>query len=560
MSENQSTQNTSSSTDKTAADLSSIDAVVIGAGFGGMYALHSLRESGLSVRVFDAAAGIGGTWWWNRYPGARVDFPGGPFYCYTFSEQLIQEWDWAETQPDQSSVLAYLNHVADKFDLRRNIQLNTHVESAVFDSTSQRWTIQTNQSETVSAQYLICALGTLSAANRPEIPGMETFTGQCYHTGQWPSDPVDFTGKRVGIIGTGSSGIQAIPLIAEAADQLTVFQRTPQFTIPSGNQPIDPALVQEARQDWPAMRQRMMKSPLGAPYTVSSLSAKDHTAEQRQAKYEQQWRKGSLGILFETYHDVLTNKESNAELAEFIRCKIRETVHDPLVAEKLLPNYHLGTKRQVLDNDYYATYNRDNVNLIDLRTNPILSINPTSISTKNSTTDSLDQHPLDMLILATGYDAITGAIQRLDPKGLDGISLSAQWSERFSTYLGMTIPNFPNLFMIHGPESPSVLFNMPLGAELQSDWIRDCIQHLKDNHQNTITASADAATAWSKEVENIASQTLYADTESWYTGANIPGKHRQFAVYLGGPAYYSKLADIAANDYPGFGLQPTDLK
>jgi cyclohexanone monooxygenase len=524
-----------------------LDAVVIGAGFGGMYALHSLRESGLSVKVYDAAGGVGGTWWWNCYPGATVDFPGGPFYCYTFSEELMQEWDWPETQPDQPTVLAYLNYVADKFDLRRDIQLETRVNSAQYDEAGQRWAIETSDGEKISAQFLICALGTLSEANTPDIPGVESFTGERYHTGHWPHEKVEFSGKRVGVIGTGSSGIQSIPLIAKEAEHLTVFQRTPQFTIPAGNGPLDPELVRQAREDWPAMRAQMMKSPMGSPFPASKLSSRDDTPEQRQAMFEKHWRKGSLSMLFESYHDVLTNKDTNLELAEFMRGKIRDIVDDPAVLEKLLPDYYLGTKRQVLDDGYYATFNRDNVTLVDLREDAIETITPTGIRTASG-----EEHVLDMLVFATGYDAITGAFESLNPRGRGGVSLKEKWAERFSTYLGMTIPEFPNLFMIHGPESPTVLFNMPLGAELQSDWIRDCIHHLRAQGQGAIEATVAAETAWGKEVEEIAGHTMFsADTDSWYTGANIPGKHRQFPVYLGGPNFYRRLADVAEKNYEG---------
>lgn len=524
-----------------------LDAVVIGAGFGGLYALYTLRESGLAVRAFDAAGGVGGTWWWNCYPGARVDFPGGPFYCYTFSEELIKEWDWPETQPDQQTVLAYLNYVADKFDLRRDIQLETRVDAARYDEAAQRWLIETRDGRQTRAQFLICALGTLSQAHTPDIAGFERFTGECYHTGHWPHDKVEFSGKRVAIIGTGSSAIQTIPVIAREAKHLTVFQRTPQFSIPAGNRPIDVELMRQARENWPAVRARMMKSPMGSPYPAPDLVSRDHNAEQRQAMFEQHWRRGSLGMLFETYYDVLTNRATNAELAEFMRDKIRDIVKDPAVCAKLLPDYYLGTKRQVLDEGYYETFNRDNVTLVDLREDAFEAMTPTGIAMSSG-----EEHPIDMLILATGYDAITGSLEALNPYGRGGISLKDKWAERFSTYLGMTIPGFPNLFMIHGPESPSVLFNMPLGAELQSDWIRDCIHSLWANGQGAIEATPEAEMAWGREVEEIASHTMFsADIDSWYSGANIPGKHRQFAVYLGGGNFYKRIAEVAKNNYPG---------
>jgi len=528
----------------------SLDAVIIGAGFGGMYALHCLRELGLSVRVFDDAVSVGGTWSWNRYPGARVDFPGGPFYCYTFSQDLVREWDWTETQPDQPSVLAYLNFVADRLDLRRDIQLQTRVTAAQYDPTVQRWTIQTSTGARVSAQFLICAVGTLSAANRPNIPGLESFAGECFHTGHWPQQPVDFAGKRVGIIGTGSSGVQAIPVIARSAGHLTVFQRTPQYAIPAGNRPLDPAFVRQIRDTWPQIRRQMIASPFGAPFVPSTRSALDDTPEQRQALYEKHWQKGGLGIAFDAYHDILFNADANRTLADFVRSKIRQLVRDPAIAARLMPDYLIGTKRQILDEGYYETFNRDNVTLVDLRENPIEAVTPTGVRTRTG------EHPLDMLILATGYDAITGALENLNPRGRGGVTLKQAWARRFSTYLGMAIHGFPNLFMIHGPETPSVLFNMPLGAELEAEWIRDCIAYLREHRLGAIEPAPGVEAAWGAEVAEVASHTLFPLTDSWYTGANIPGKHRQFAVHLGGSQYFQRLSDIAARGYEGFRVEP----
>lgn len=533
-----------------AARMQAFDALIIGAGFGGMYALHCLRELGLSVRVYDDAVSVGGTWSWNRYPGARVDFPGGPFYCYTFSEQLVREWDWTETQPDQPSVLAYLNFVADTLDLRRDIQLQTRVTGAQYDETVQRWTVQTNTGARVSAQFLICAVGTLSAANRPDIPGLDTFAGECFHTGHWPQHPVDFAGKRVGIIGTGSSGVQAIPVISRSAAHLTVFQRTPQYAIPAGNRPLDPAFVRQTRDTWPQIRRQMVESPLGSPFAPSTRSALDDTPQQREALYEAHWRKGGLSIAFGTYHDILFDQAANRTLADFVRGKIRQIVRDPKIADKLMPHYLIGTKRQILDDGYYETFNRDNVTLVDLREDPIEAINPGGVRTRGG------EHPLDMLILATGYDAITGALQNLNPRGRGGVTLKQAWAERFSTYLGMAIRGFPNLFMIHGPETPSVLFNMPLGAELEAEWIRDCIGYLREHRLGAIEPAPGVEEAWGREVAEVASHTLFPLTESWYTGANIPGKHRQFAVHLGGSQYFQRLSDVAAKGYEGFRAEP----
>jgi cation diffusion facilitator CzcD-associated flavoprotein CzcO len=529
-----------------------LDAIVIGAGFGGMYALHTLREQGLKVRVYDEATGVGGTWYWNRYPGARVDYPGGPFYCYTFSEQLLREFDWPEKQPDQPTVLRYLNFVADRLDLRRDIQLATRVTGATFDEGAQRWEIETSSGEKVRAQFLVCAVGALSAAHVPNIAGLGSFTGEVYHTGRWPNDkPVSFTGKRVGIIGTGSSGIQSTPVIARDAAHLTVFQRTPQYSVPAGNTATDQALVAEARANWPKFREIMLSTPIGAPEVPSTIRACEHTPEQRRATYEAAWQKGGLGpILVSTYCDILTDKQSNEWLAEFVRDKIRQTVKDPDVARKLMPSYLIATKRQVMDEGYYEAFNRDNVSLVDLREDPIVEITPTGVRTQSG------EHPLDMLVFATGFDAITGALQKINPRGRGGVSLAECWKERFNSWLGLTIPRMPNLFMIHGPESPCVLYNMPLGAERQTDWIRDCILNMRKHGIGAIEPAPGVDVGWSREVAEVANMSLYPQTESWYVGANIPGKHRQFAVHLGGPAYYARIKEAADKGYEGFVMEP----
>jgi len=528
------------------------DALVIGAGFGGMYALHTLREQGLQVRCYDEAAGVGGTWFWNRYPGARVDYPGGPFYCYTFSEDLLREFDWPEKQPDQPTVLRYLNFVADRLDLRRDIQLETRITGATYDEQAQVWAVETSQGQRVRTQFLVCAVGALSAAHVPDIPGRERFAGECYHTGRWPHDQnVTFKGKRVAIIGTGSSGIQSTPVVARDAAHLTVFQRTPQYSVPAGNRPTDQALIADARANWSKYRDIMVSTPIGAPDLPSTLRARDHTPEQRRATYEGAWREGGLGpILVKTYCDILTDRQSNEWLSEFVREKIRGIVRDPETARKLLPSYAIATKRQVMDEGYYHAFNRDNVSLVDLREDPIVEITPAGIRTERGF------HALDMLIFATGFDAITGALQKVNPRGRDGIALQERWATRFNSYLGLTIPGMPNLFMIHGPESPCVLFNMPLGAELEADWIRECILHLRKHGLGAIEPAPGVDIAWAREVEEIANQSLYPQTDSWYTGSNIPGKHRQFAVHMGGSNYFAQIRDVAARGYAGFVTEP----
>ena len=531
------------------AEAKTFDAVIIGAGFAGMYALYRLRELGLAVRCYEGAAGVGGTWWWNRYPGARVDFPSAPYYAYTFSEALLKEWDWKERQPSQAEVLAYLDFAADKLKLRPDIQFETWIEDAAYDEASRRWTINTSLGERISAQFLVSAMGTLSETNKPNIPGIDDFAGELIHTGRWPADKVTFAGKRVGVIGTGSSGIQSIPMIAREAKHLTVFQRTPQYSIPAGNRPVRPEELADARQNFDQRRQYMSVCPIGMPYPLSQRSALDDSPQQREQVYEALWQDGGLPMLFNSYNDLLVNKASNDTLAEFIRGKIRKIVKDPATAVKLLPDYILGTKRQAIDDGYFESFNRDNVELVDLRSDPILRITANGITTKSG------EHALDMLVLATGYDAITGKLMRLNPKGRGGVELATAWSKRFYTYLGVAIPGFPNLFMVHGPQSPSVLYNMPYGGEMEGDWIRDCIAYLRDNNMASIEPAAGVDDAWSKSVEDAAKQTLFHGTDSWYSGANIEGKHRQFVVHLGGPEYFKHLRLIATKNYEGFVMQ-----
>ena len=526
------------------------DAVIIGAGVSGMYALHHLREMGLSVRVYDGASDVGGTWWYNRYPGARVDGPGSPFYCYTFTDELMKEWDWEETQSEQSAVLAYLEHVADRFDLRRDIQFETWVQDARYDEAAQRWTIETSTGVRASAQFLICAVGALSTANVPDIPGIKDFAGETYHTGRWPHEPVSFEGKRVAVIGTGSSGIQAIPEIAKEAAHVTVLQRTAQYAFPAGNRPITPEDMAEARANWETIRAKMIAHSGGFPADPHTRSALEATPEEREALYEKLWQRGSFRFFLESYNDVAISEEANKTLADFVKAKIRAIVRDPATAEKLMPDHFVMTKRPILDNGYFETYNRDNVTLVDLREDPIERFTPTSVVTRTG------EHPIDMLVLATGFDAISGSMLRLDPKGRGGVSLKERWRDRFHNYLGLTIGGFPNLFMIHGPGSPGVFYNMPLGAERQMGWIGNCMRYLREQELGAIEPTTASEEAWAAEVSTLANVTLFPRTDSWWTGANVPGKPRYFSAYLGGSLYYQRIAEVAGKDYEGFVLEP----
>ena len=522
------------------------DVVVIGAGVSGMYALHHLREMGLSVRVYDGASDIGGTWWYNRYPGARVDGPGSPFYCYTFSEELMQEWEWTETQSEQSAVLAYLEYVADRFDLRRDIQFETWVKDARYDEAAQRWTVETHTGSRASASFLICAVGALSTTNKPDIPGIHDFAGECYHTGLWPHEPISFQGKRVAVLGTGSSGIQSIPEIAREAAHVTVLQRTPQYAFPARNRPLTSAEMAEARTNWDLLRAKMHTNFGGFPCDNQERSALEDTPEQREALYEKLWQQGGFQFFLDLYSDIAIREEANQSLADFVRAKIREIVHDPATAEKLLPDYFVITKRPILEDGYFDSFNRDNVSLIDLREDPIERFTTNSVMTRSG------EHQIDMLVLATGFDAISGSMLRLNPKGRGGITLEERWQDRFHNYLGLTIGGFPNLFMIHGPGSPGVFYNMPLGAERQMEWIGHCMDHLKQKKFGAIEPTADSEDAWANEVSALANVTLFPRTDSWWTGANIPGKPRYFSVYLGGSVYYQRISEMAAKGYEGF--------
>jgi len=523
------------------------DAVVIGAGFSGMYMLHSLRENGFTAKVFEKAADVGGTWYWNRYPGARCD-SDSIYYNFTFSEELFKGWTWSSRYPEQKEILAYLNYVADTLNVRDGIQFNTTVTHAHYNEEKNMWRIYADDGTSVTATYFITAVGCLSASNVPDFKGLDMFEGEWYHTGRWPHEKVDFSGKRVGVIGTGSSGVQAIPVIAEEAEHLTVFQRTPQYSFPARNHPYNPEYVEQAKENFFELRKELRESHSGQIIKSRKPSALDDTPEDRQKAYEERWQEG--GYLF-IYDDLLTNEESNETAAEFIRSKIGEIVKDPETAQKLMPTYYWGTKRQILDTNYYETYNRDNVSLVDVKRNPIEEITTKGIKTTAGETE------LDAIVFATGYDGMTGPLFKIDIRGRDGIALKNKWEEgaQTRTYLGLATNGFPNMFMITGPESPSVLSNMPISIEQHVEWIMDCINYLKENNIELIEANEEAEKAWSKHCRELADATLYTKTDSWYMGANIEGKARGFLIYVGGVGTYREICtEIAENGYEGFDL------
>jgi len=540
---------TQEKTSKNPAVVERLDAVIVGAGFAGLAMLHKLRGMGLSARIFEAASGVGGTWYWNRYPGARCDVESME-YSYQFDEELQQQWEWTERYSSQPEILKYLNHVADRFDLRRDIQFNTRVASAVFDEATNCWVVTAENGERVSAAWCIMATGCLSSPNTPDFKGADSFKGAVYHTGQWPHQGVDFTGKRVGIIGTGSSAIQAIPVIAQQAAQLFVFQRTPNHSVPAGNGPLDPALQREIKSQYAAFRQANNKTmgAFGARYMTATTSALEVSNEERQLVYENAWRVGGLMFLFLAYNDLLTNKQANDTAADFIRSKIRSIVKDPATAELLMPDSVVGCKRPCADTGYFETFNRSNVKLVDVRSAPIETITPHGLCTASA------EYEFDCLVYATGFDAMTGTLNRIDIRGRAGLALKQKWAAGPRTYLGLTSAGFPNLFMISGPGSPSVLTNMVPSIEQHVNWIADCIRDLRALGVASIEARQQAEDAWVAHVNEVADATLYPTCNSWYLGANIPGKPRVFMPYIGFPPYVEKCNQVAAAGYEGFSL------
>jgi len=526
------------------------DALVIGAGFSGLYQLYCLRDRlGLSVQVLEVAAGVGGTWYWNRYPGARCDSESHS-YCYSFSEELMREWEWSERYPGPPEILRYLNHVADRFDLKRDIRFNTRVTSAHYDEKANLWRVTTDAGEVLTAQFLITAVGCLSSANIPDIAGHDSFAGHWYHTGQWPHEGVDFRGKRVGQIGTGSTGIQAAPVIAETAAHLTVFQRTANYSVPARNGPLTPEFRRYIKENTAEIRRVTQSSVNGHPWFISDRLALQTPAEERQALYEAAWETGGLRFRA-AFRDLVTDKAANDTAAEFIRSKIREIVKDPETAAKLSDFDHpYAAKRPPIDTDYFETFNRDNVTLVDVRAEPIERITPTGIRTREA------DYPLDIIVFATGFDGMTGSLLRMDIRGRDGLPLAEAWKAGPQNYLGMQVAGFPNLFMVTGPGSPSVLCNMPVAIEQHVEWITDCIAHMRKKGLTRIEPKNQAVESWVAEVNAAANATLLPQAKhSWYLGANVPGKPRVFMPYAGGMAHYRKIcADVAARNYEGFSL------
>ena len=530
----------------------SFDVLVVGAGFAGMYLLYRLRKLGLSARVVEAGGGVGGTWYWNRYPGARCDVESME-YSYQFSEELQQDWVWTERYAAQPEILKYAEHVAERFDLHRDIQFETRIESAMFDEARGRWRIEARtgfgdgKADTIvfDAKYFVMATGCLSSANMPAIEGIGSFAGPTYHTGQWPHDGVDFTGQKVGVIGTGSSAVQSIPIIAAEANHLTVFQRTANFAVPAHNARLDPNVQARIKADYRDLRERAKKNRNGIQYVPNDVSALEATADERRAEFQFRWQRGGLSFTG-SFNDLLLDKNANDLAGDFVRDKIRNIVDDPEVAELLCPKSVLGCKRLCADTGYYETYNRQNVLLVDISNNPISRIVAKGIMVADRT------YEVDAIVFATGFDAMTGSLLKVDIRGRSGLSLREKWREGPKTYLGLAVAGFPNFFMVTGPGSPSVLTNMLPTIEQHVEWISDLIRDAETKNVATVEATGEAEDDWCAHVNDIADETLFPTCNSWYLGANIPGKPRVFMPYIGFPQYVERCEKIAAANYAGF--------
>jgi cyclohexanone monooxygenase len=526
----------------------SVDVVIVGAGLSGMYLLHKLRGMNLSAVVFEAAADVGGTWYWNRYPGARVDVESLA-YSYSFSEDLEQEYEWEERYPTQPQLLRYARHVADRFDLRRDIVFRTRVSAATWDDAAKRWRVRTDHDDAVTARFVVMATGCLSASKLPELPGLDTFKGASYHTAHWPHEGVDFTGLRVGVIGTGSSGVQVIPMVAEQAADVTVFQRTPAYSLPARNRPLRPDELTDMKANYRAYRKAQRESGFGVPVPMPTKSALEVPEEERNKVFEAAWESGSLVNLMSSYTDLVVNQDANDILKRWIHKKIRSIVQDPRTAADLCPEYPVGTKRPCLDTGYYETYNRPNVHLVNLQRTPLVEVTEKGLRTAER------EYAFDAIVYATGFDAMTGAITNVDIRGRDGASLKETWRAGPRTYLGLGSAGFPNLFMITGPGSPSVLSNMVVSIEQHVDWVTGAIAHLDRKGLRLIEPTQEAQDAWVAHVNLVASYTLHPKADSWYMGANVPGKPRVFMPYAGGVGEYRKKCDeVAARGYEGFVL------
>ena len=534
-------------TDKPDFDILS-DVLIVGAGFAGMYMLHSLRQIGMNGIIVEKAGGVGGTWYWNRYPGARCDIESMQ-YSYSFSRELEQEWVWSERYASQPEILDYANHVADRFDLRRNIRFNTRVDTLRFDESQNCWNAILYDSaefqRNVAARFCIMATGCLSEPNTPDLKGLETFSGEVYHTGTWPHKEIDFTGKKVAVIGTGSSGIQCVPVIAAEAKSVTVFQRTPNFIVPSRNRPFEPGEQDKVKENYAELRNNAKLARNGVAQEIVTERALDASDEKRYQRYESRWQDGGLTFIG-AYADLLLDREANDTAVEFVRKKIFQTVKDADTAEMLAPSSTFGCKRLCVDSHYYEAFNRANVSLVDIGASPIESICPDGPIVDGKA------RLADCIVLATGFDAMTGSLNKINIIGREGRELCQKWRDGPSSYLGLMTEGFPNLFTITGPASPSVLSNVLTSIEFHVQWITGCFEHMKDNGFRLLEATEEAEQKWMETLNNVVDKTLYRTCNSWYLGENIPGKPRTIMPFPGVPPYEKKCKQFAKSGYPGF--------
>ncbi|UVE93832.1 NAD(P)/FAD-dependent oxidoreductase [Dietzia sp. B32] len=526
-----------------------VDLVIVGAGFSGLYLTYRAKQLGFSVRVFEAGTSVGGTWYWNTYPGARCDVESID-YSFSFSEELQQEWNWSERYAAQPEILAYLNHVADRFDLRRHVTFNSRVTSAEFFDDG--WLITTSTGETVRSTFCVMASGGLSAPKKPDFEGLDDFRGEWFHTARWPAEGVDVRGKRVGVIGTGSTGIQAIPQLAKNAEHVTVFQRTPNYSVPARNRPLSQDELNEVKATYSDRRARARRAPSGVPPVSAPEPGAPLSEEQRVSVLEAGWEFGGAPVLLRAFSDVMTDAGVNKTVGDFVRRKIAETVKDPATAKALAPtDYPFGAKRLCVDTDYYQTYNRDNVELVDLRGNPIERI------TADGVVCGGIEHKVDVLVFAIGFDAISGALTEIDLIGRDGRQLREYWRGGPKATLGVQVAGFPNLFLVNGPGSPAVLGNVVTFAEQHIEWITECLDYLRAHSISTIETTEELDDGWAAHVDEVGATTLYVKAKSWYTGENVPGKPRRFLPYAGGlDVFRDKCDEIANKGYEGFVLTP----
>ena len=532
-----------------------VDAVIVGAGFSGLYMLHRLRELGFSARLFEAADGVGGTWYWNRYPGARCDSESH-YYCYSFSDEIRQEWQWSCRYPAQPEILGYLNFVADRLDLKKDIEFGTRLTSGRYDEAAHGWVIETDSGETVRARFLITGVGNTSTPSAPELPGLETFAGKVYHTALWPHEKVDFTGQRVALIGTGSSGIQSTPMIAAEAAHLTVFQRTANYSVPARNHQLTDDMRREQNDNHGELRRLTLASPIGMSFEPAQKSALEVAPEERQATLDALWDLGGFRFMFTSFNDIVLDKQANAVVADYITAKIRDKVSDPAVADVLCDfNHPAGTKRPPIDTDYYETFNRDNVSIVSIRANPIREVTADGLTMENG-----DHHELDAIVFATGFDTVTGALIKMNLHGKGGQSLAEKWQDGPRAFLGLCTAGFPNLFMITGPGSPAILTNFPVCIEQNVEWIADAIDRMRETNAIEIEASSEAETEWVEDIVEAADKTLFPTVDSWYMNSNLPGKPRVFTAYFNGMNTYAEICeDVAKSGYKGFELRSHEL-